>query len=169
MNQAGSVAGTLDPPPASWTSPGQSDSFATAGLITLLLVLFLVIYLYAVFDRFASGKGEITPLRTTIPTMLTVGLAYDLIPPLADVSFLLPLTLIVAALALDIALWMKPAARMEEPLPEEQLPEERRPEKPPAEEPQTEARRTEERQTGKRQSEAALTDDALAAGGAADD
>jgi hypothetical protein len=108
MSQSGSLAQTLDPPPDSWVTPGQSDSFATAGLITLLLILFLVVYLYAVFDRYASNKGEITPLRTTIPTMLTIGLAYDLVPLLEDVSFLLPLTLILAALALDITFWLKP-------------------------------------------------------------
>ena len=42
--------------------------------------------------------------------MLTIGLAYDLIPPLEGFSLLLPGALIVAALARDIALWIKPDA-----------------------------------------------------------
>lgn len=79
--------------------------FSVYGLITLLLIVFLVIYLYAVFDRYAERKGEGSPLRTTIPTMLTVGLAYDLLPPLEGVSFLLPLSLILAAIARDVVLW----------------------------------------------------------------
>ncbi|GAB2186905.1 hypothetical protein [Roseibium sp. LAB1] len=124
MSQSGTVSQTLDPPPASWTAPGQSDSFATAGLVTLLLILFLVVYLYAAFDRFASRKGEATPLRTTIPTMLTIGLAYDLVPVLEDFSLLLPLTLILAALAMDITLWLKPKSSDENGPPEEQQIEE---------------------------------------------
>ncbi|PVB60701.1 hypothetical protein [Labrenzia sp. 011] len=169
MSQTGNVAATLDPPPASWTSPGQSDSFATAGLITLLLVLFLVVYLYAVFDRFAAGRGEVTPLRTTIPTMLTVGLAYDLIPPLADVSLLLPLTLIVAALALDITLWMKPRAPVVECLPEEHPAEERQSEKQTVDKPRKEERPAPERQTEESPNQALRGDDALAAEGPAND
>ncbi|MBB96723.1 MAG: hypothetical protein CML68_19265 [Rhodobacteraceae bacterium] len=102
--------GTQDPPPASWAAPGETDSFAMYGLITLMCVIFLVIYLYAVFDRYAETRGGTTPLRTTIPTMLTIGLAYDLIPPLEGFSLLLPGALIVAALARDIALWIKPDA-----------------------------------------------------------
>jgi hypothetical protein len=108
MSTTATTAQTLDPPPDSWVAPGAGDGFATAGLITLLLLLFLVIYLYAVFDRYAEHKGSRTPIRTTIPTMLVIGLAYDLVPPLRDVSALLPLTLIFAAFAYDVVLWMKP-------------------------------------------------------------
>jgi|GEM_PF-2785394 len=120
MSTTATTVQTLDPPPDSWVAPGASDGFATAGLITLLLLLFLVIYLYAVFDRYAEHKGSKTPLRTTIPTMLVVGLAYDLVPPLRDVSLLLPLTLLVAAFAYDIVLWMKPDKIEDEPLPEKE-------------------------------------------------
>jgi hypothetical protein len=120
MSTTATTAQTLDPPPDSWVAPGASDSFATAGLITLLLLLFLLIYLYAVFDRYAEHKGSRTPLRSTIPTMLLVGLAYDLVPPLRDVSLLLPLTLIIGAFAYDIVLWMKPEEAEDEPLPEEE-------------------------------------------------
>ncbi|QIE54232.1 hypothetical protein G5B40_01495 [Pikeienuella piscinae] len=105
MNNTETHAATLDPAPLSWTAPGTGDSFAIYGLITLLLIVFLVIYLYAVFDRYAEGKGEASPLRTTVPTMLSVGLAYDLLPPLEGVNFLLPLSLIAAALTRDIVLW----------------------------------------------------------------
>ena len=118
MSTTATTGQTLDPPPDSWVAPGASDSFATAGLITLLFILFLVIYLYAVFDRYAEHKGSSTPLRTTIPTMLVVGLAYDLVPPLREVSLLLPLTLIIAAFAYDVVLWLKPEAVEDEPLPE---------------------------------------------------
>ena len=103
----------LDPPPASWAAPGQWDQTGWVGLVILLMVLFLVIYLYAVFDRYAEHRGSSTPLRTTIPTMLTVGLAYDLLPPLEGVSMLRPASLIVGALARDMVLWFKPEAGAE--------------------------------------------------------
>ncbi|WP_138473169.1 hypothetical protein [Poseidonocella sp. HB161398] len=85
--------------------PGDTDIFAIYGLVTLVLVGFLLIYLYAVFDRYAGRKGRESLFRTTIPTMLTVGLAYDMLPPLEGVSNLLPLSLILAAAARDIVLW----------------------------------------------------------------
>jgi hypothetical protein len=120
MSTTATTVQTLDPPPDAWVAPGASDSFATAGLITLLFLLFLLIYLYAVFDRYAEHKGSRTPLRSTIPTMLVVGLAYDLVPPLRDVSLLLPLTLIIGAFAYDIVLWMKPDEVEGGPLPEDE-------------------------------------------------
>ena len=106
MDSTETQTATMDPAPLSWTSPGASDTFATYGLITLFLIVFLLIYLYAVFDRYAERKAEGSLLRTTIPTMLTVGLAYDLLPPLEGVNALLPLSLIVAAVARDLVLWM---------------------------------------------------------------
>ncbi|MGR3805471.1 hypothetical protein [Marinibacterium profundimaris] len=99
---------TEDPAPDAWAAPGETDSFAMYGLITLGFLLFIVIWIYAIFDRYAERRGGTTPLRTTIPTMLTIGLAYDLLPPLESFSILLPLSLIAAALARDIALWIKP-------------------------------------------------------------
>ncbi|WP_172330484.1 hypothetical protein [Mangrovicoccus sp. HB161399] len=105
MSTTEAQAAALDPAPNSWVDPGTTDIFAIYGLVTLLLVGFLVIYLYAVFDRYAGRKGEETLLRTTIPTMLTVGLAYDILPPLAGVNILLPLSLILAAAARDVVLW----------------------------------------------------------------
>lgn len=106
MSNTAPQTATLDPAPLSWAPPGTTDSFAIYGLIALLLVIFLVIYLYAVFDRYAERKGELSPLRTTVPTMLTVGLAYDLLPPLEGVSVFLPLSLVAAAAARDLVLWM---------------------------------------------------------------
>lgn len=105
MDKTAPLTPAPDPAPLSWTDPGATDSFAIYGLITLGLIVFLVVYLYAVFDRYAERKGEGSPLRTTIPTMLTVGLAYDLLPPLEGISFLLPLSLIAAAAARDVLLW----------------------------------------------------------------
>ncbi|MEY8841116.1 hypothetical protein AB9K41_18980, partial [Cribrihabitans sp. XS_ASV171] len=106
MNTTEAQAATPDPAPLSWTEPGATDAFAAYGLIVLLAIIFLVIYLYAVFDRYAERKAQGSPLRTTIPTMLTVGLAYDLLPPLEGVSILLPLALIAAAAARDTVLWV---------------------------------------------------------------
>lgn len=95
----------LDPAAVSWAMPGTTDVYAIYGLICLLLVIFLVIYLYALFDRYAEGKGQESLFRTTIPTMLTIGLVYDIMPPLEGVNILLPLSLILAAAARDIVLW----------------------------------------------------------------
>lgn len=94
-----------DPVPVWWTDSGGTDILALVALATLLAVLLLVLFLYAWFDRYAGNQAQGTPLRTTIPTLLTVALAYDLFPPLATFSILLPLTLILAALARDYMLW----------------------------------------------------------------
>ncbi|WP_171124697.1 MULTISPECIES: hypothetical protein [unclassified Ruegeria] len=50
-----------------------------------------------------------TPLRTTIPTMLTVALAYELMPALSHFSNLLPGALILTAIARDFMLWWRPS------------------------------------------------------------
>ncbi len=97
-----------DTAPAWWTPPGDTDVFAIVGLVFFLLLLFAVIHMYARFDRYAEHKSESTPLRTTIPTMLTVALAYEIFPPLAHFSVLLPIALILAALARDLMLWWGP-------------------------------------------------------------
>jgi hypothetical protein len=94
-----------DPVPVWWTDSGGTDILALVALATLLAVLLLVLFLYAWFDRYAGNQAQGTPLRTTIPTLLTLALAYDLFPPLATFSILLPLTLILAALARDYMLW----------------------------------------------------------------
>ena len=105
MNETETQTVALDHAPMSWAGPGATDHFSFYGLLTFLFIVFLVIYLYAVFDRYAGRKGEESLFRTTIPTMLTVGLAYDILPPLEGVNVLLPASLIVAAAARDIVLW----------------------------------------------------------------
>lgn len=94
-----------DSAPLWWTETGGTDILALVALATLLAVLLLVLYLYAWFDWYAENQAQGTPLRTTIPTLLTVALAYDLFPPIAAFSLLLPLTIILAALARDYVLW----------------------------------------------------------------
>lgn len=94
--------------PAWWTAPGETDVFAIAGLVFLFLIIFLVIHLYARFDRHAEHKAADTPLRTTIPTLLMVALAYEILPPLSHFNILLPIALILAALGRDFMLWWAP-------------------------------------------------------------
>lgn len=94
--------------PAWWTPPGETDVFAIAGLVFLFLIIFVVIHLYARFDRHAEEKAEETPLRTTIPTLLTVALAYEIFPPLSHFNILLPTALILAAIGRDFMLWWNP-------------------------------------------------------------
>lgn len=91
--------------PAWWATPGEVDVFAIAALVFLFLIIFLVVHVYARFDRHAEAKAESTPLRTTVPTLLTVALAYEIFPPLSHFSVLLPTSLILAALARDFMLW----------------------------------------------------------------
>ncbi|UWQ93893.1 hypothetical protein K3727_22840 (plasmid) [Rhodobacteraceae bacterium M382] len=94
--------------PGWWTAPGETDTFAFVALAFVFLIVFLVIHLYARFDQHAEHKSEMTPLKTTIPTLLTVALAYEVLPPLSHFSVLLPLALISAALARDLMVWLKP-------------------------------------------------------------
>lgn len=98
----------MNPAPVWWVAPGQTDVFAYAALGFFFLVIFLVIYLYAAFDRYAEHKSAAGPLRTTVPTLLTIALAYEVFPPISHFSILLPLALIVAALARDMMLWWYP-------------------------------------------------------------
>ena len=96
------------PAPAWWTAPGDTDVFAFAALAFVFLIIFLVIYFYAAFDRYAEHKATGTPLKTTVPTLLAIALAYEVFPPLGHFSLLLPLALIVGAVARDMMLWWKP-------------------------------------------------------------
>ena len=112
MSQNDEIQGAQYPDALSWVEPDATDYFGWVGLGLLVLVLFLVVYLYAVFDRYAERKGQATPFKTTIPTLLTLGLAYDLVPPLREVSLLLPLSLILAALARDLVAWLGPVSKV---------------------------------------------------------
>lgn len=101
----------LDASPFWWMQPNESDLLILLALLVLVFLLFTVIYLYAYFDRYTERRGALTPLSTTIPTMLTVGLAYDLLPPLESVNVLIPLSLLLAAFARDIFLWTRKRER----------------------------------------------------------
>lgn len=107
------------PAPHWWTPPGETDFFAYVGLAILLMGIFGLLHLYARFDRYAEHKAQDTPLRTTVPTLLAVALAYEMLPPLRHFSALLPLSLIAVALARDIMLWQHHAQSLVgEPAPE---------------------------------------------------
>ncbi|SFU20415.1 hypothetical protein [Sedimentitalea nanhaiensis] len=117
---------TDNPAPSWWTAPGETDTFSYISLVVILLLVLLVIHLYARFDRFAEHHSADTPLRTTVPTMLMIALAFEVFPPLSHFSILLPLALIAAALGRDYMLWSHgsgaltqnqapPAASVEDP------------------------------------------------------
>ena len=95
--------------PRWWVSPGETDPIAISGLVVFFLILFGIVHLYARFDRYTEHRAEATPLRTTIPMMLTVALAYEMMPPLSHFSVLLPAALILTAVARDFMLWWNPS------------------------------------------------------------
>lgn len=94
--------------PRWWVSPGETDTYTWVGLIVFLLAIFLLVHLYSQFDHYAERRAKGTPLRTTIPTMLTVALAYEIMPALDHFSILLPAALIMTAIARDFMLWWRP-------------------------------------------------------------
>ena len=98
----------IDPAPAWWVAPGQTDVLAFLALAFVFLVIYLIFYTYAAFDRYAEHKSALGPLKTTVPTLLAIALAYEVFPPLGHFSILLPLALIAAALARDMMLWWTP-------------------------------------------------------------
>ncbi|GHB40270.1 hypothetical protein GCM10007094_31980 [Pseudovibrio japonicus] len=98
--------------PRWWVPPGESDVYSLVGLAVFFLVFLLIVHLYSRFDRYAEHKAKNTPLRTTVPTMLAVALAYEVMPALDHFSILLPTALISTAIARDFMLWWRP--RMKE-------------------------------------------------------
>ncbi|MEM9634584.1 MAG: hypothetical protein AAGA50_24860 [Pseudomonadota bacterium] len=94
--------------PRWWVPPGQDDFYSLVGLIVFFLALYLIMHLYARFDHYAERLAKGTPLRTTVPVMLTVALAYEIMPALAHFSILLPAALIATAIARDFMLWWRP-------------------------------------------------------------
>jgi hypothetical protein len=96
--------------PRWWVEPGQVDRYAWIGLVVFFLILFSIVHVYARFDRFTEHRAVKTPLRTTIPTMLTIALAYEMLPPLDHFSILLPSALLLTAVARDFKLWWRPAS-----------------------------------------------------------
>jgi sorbitol-specific phosphotransferase system component IIC len=95
-------------PPNWWSAPGEGDPYAWLALGVVGLFILLIFYLYALFDRFTEHRSRSTPLKTTVPTLLVIALAYEVLPPLGHFSFLLPLALIATALARDLMLWFDP-------------------------------------------------------------
>jgi len=102
------VHSELDPAPGWWVEPGQTDIFAFVALGFVFFLVYLVFYAYAAFDRYAEHKSTLGPLKTTVPTLLVIALAYEVFPPLDHFSILLPLALIATALARDMMLWWNP-------------------------------------------------------------
>ena len=95
--------------PRWWVDPGQTDTYAWVGLAVFFLAILLVVHLYARFDHYAEAQASGTPLRTTIPAMLTVALAFEIMPALGHFSILLPAALILTAIARDVMLWWRPS------------------------------------------------------------
>lgn len=94
--------------PKWWVEPGATDTYSFVGLAVFFLAILLLVHLYARFDRYTEHKAKGTPLRTTIPMMLTVALAYEVLPGLGHFSILLPAALILTAIARDFMLWWRP-------------------------------------------------------------
>lgn len=95
--------------PRWWVEPGQFDKYAWVGLVVFFLILLAVVHVYARFDRFTEHRAARTPLRTTIPMMLTIALAFEILPGLGHFSILLPTALLLTAVARDFMLWWSPA------------------------------------------------------------
>jgi len=90
--------GHVDP---SWfVPPGEGDVLVTVVLVIILAGLYGIVYLYAVFDRWAEHKSQGTPLAKTIPTLLAIALVYEIFP-LDHFHPLLPLSAILVALMAD--------------------------------------------------------------------
>ena len=91
----------LAPSPGWWVEPGSFDWFAWIAVLAVILLGLGVVHLYARFDRWAEEKSKGTPLTTTIPTLLTVALLYELFP-LDHFSVLLPISAIALAITNDV-------------------------------------------------------------------
>lgn len=95
-------AAALDPSPIWWVAPNQTDWLAWGAILAIALAAFMVMSLYARFDKWAEHKAEGTPLAKTIPTLLTIALLYEIFP-LDHFHVLLPLSAILLAVMAD---WM---------------------------------------------------------------
>lgn len=87
--------------PAWWVAPGETDLFSWIAVFFVLFIALLIVHLYARFDRWAEHQSKGTPLATTIPTLLTIGLLFELFP-LDHFSILLPLSAIALAVTRDV-------------------------------------------------------------------
>jgi len=95
--------------PVWWVGPDEFDLLAWIAILTVVLLGFGIVHLYARFDRWAEEKSTDTPLTTTIPTLLTVALLYELFP-LDHFSILLPISAIVLAVTRDVMKYMSKKA-----------------------------------------------------------
>lgn len=86
--------------PSWFVAPGDTDSMAWVALAILFLTLYGVVTLYAAFDRWAEHQSKGTPLASTIPTLLTIALLYEIFP-LGHFHMLLPLSAILIAMMVD--------------------------------------------------------------------
>lgn len=109
LSLIGTPAAAAGGDPRWWVAPGETDPIAWSGLVIFFLILFVGVHFYARFDRYTEHRAEATPLRTTIPMMLTVALAYEMLPALSHFSILLPAALLLTAVARDFMLWWNPA------------------------------------------------------------
>ena len=89
--------------------PNETDWLAWSAIIAIGLAVYIVMYLYANFDRWAERRAEGTVLAKTIPTLLGIALLYEIFP-LDHFSILLPLTAILIAAIGD---WMAVKAKHE--------------------------------------------------------
>ncbi len=83
-----------------WVAPGDGDFMAFVAIIIMIALLYLIVYLYAAFDRWAEHKSKGTPLAKTIPTLLAIALLYEIFP-LDHFHVLLPVAAILLALIAD--------------------------------------------------------------------
>ncbi len=83
-----------------WVAPGDGDFMAFVAIIIMIALLYLIVYLYAAFDRWAEHKSKGTPLAKTIPTLLAIALLYEIFP-LDHFHVLLPVSAILLALIAD--------------------------------------------------------------------
>ena len=86
--------------PGWFVPPGESDFYAIVAAVFLVGALYLLVYIYAVFDRWAEHQSHGTPLAKTIPPLLGIALLSELFP-LDHFSLLLPLSGILIALMAD--------------------------------------------------------------------
>lgn len=92
--------GAVHTDPSWFVAPGQADHFAWLALGFLFGAIYLVVVLYAAFDRWAERQSHGTPLAKTIPTLLTIAMLYEIFP-LGHFNTLLPISAILIALMAD--------------------------------------------------------------------
>jgi len=87
--------------PIWWVGPNETDILAWIAILFVIALGFCVVHLYARFDKWAEEKSKATLFSTTIPTLLTIALLYELFP-LDHFSILLPISAALLAVTRDI-------------------------------------------------------------------